>query len=561
MFTTIKASPSTTHWQLLHPASKVRSSSHLLIFATSELSNPDTFPGNPLTFLAGMDTIPTLHVQYSLLSSIHPSLKMTASLDEFLASTDKCYTGSLRHDLATTTTTKEDIKAILPPMEAFYQRSRDERPLPPRRSRSGKMAEARGINSEPALSKTEPPLLAGRHFARLHSDNFLYCSDLAHVRENSKKGLRPVSRQKSIRGLPVDSGTDDDASTELSIDDTVHLEDKDNELSSTTTAPAVRRRVLRNDSFYSHKVVPPRPSYQDRWHAAFGSSAGSGSEDTRGRSRRRASQQGPPRSAKRHESMSRGGHELSVTMHSATTTTSSITTASTISGKSCLIEKFGDAFSIEEVGSPPSVETKEEDEEEKEGSPQDSSPERSIEDIVVAPREAQDVMVVPEIKSLRDSFVVRREPKPAEDTLSISHSSLHTRTIQMTRHSSKDRLLAGARGRRASDPTFVKTASIAEIESDKEEEISISFMGDDEQPITLARCGSSKPWKTKKTRAVESQSEADDDDDDVSLDLTRIGSSKQFHPRSKMTKDEGHSSLRFRYDLQPRPGRRSLQRF
>ena len=97
--------------------------------------------------------------------------------------------------------------------------------------------------------------------------------------------------------------------------------------------------------------------------------------------------------------------------------------------------------------------------------------------------------------------------------------------------------------------------SIAELNSQDSDTVSEA---EEELAIKLDRCESSKPWV---------QLSDTDDEDDSSVDLARVGSSKQFKPRyQKDYFTEAYSSLpasRFHYDIHSsqRLGRHSFEPF
>ena len=249
------------------------------------------------------------------------------------------------------------------------QRTRDEKPMQPQRSRSKEMARARNHHSESKLGRNTAPL-ATPAFTRLKSDNFVYCSDFSHVGENAKNCPRPVMRKMSF-------GSTATTTSESSSSDC--FDNEDCSRGEGTVQDPVRpsavppKRCLRRETSFYHKV-PTRPSYHDRWTAALGSrdtrptrlsrpvlprSTRRHELDLSGRGQSRASQSARPllpRSARRGElDISGRGQRRASLCGSIATTTSSITTVSTISGRTLPIEHFDDVQSIGEDSIEPSL--------------------------------------------------------------------------------------------------------------------------------------------------------------------------------------------------------------
>jgi len=134
----------------------------------------------------------------------------------------------------------------------------DETPLKPLRSRSGKMT--RNYHSESKLGRNAAPA-----FTRLHSDNFLYCSDFVHVDENAKKVPRPVTRKQSFGSDTSTLSETFDSLEEENNTDNVRrqqttLQNDTSPVDRRTSMTAFSERCLRREtSFYRRRVSLPSP--------------------------------------------------------------------------------------------------------------------------------------------------------------------------------------------------------------------------------------------------------------------------------------------------------------
>lgn len=177
---------------------------------------------------------------------------------------------------------------------------RDIRPLQPQRALSFKIDE-KMVHETKLRRMTHPPCGSG------FLDNFYFSSDLEHVRENAKRKPRPVVRKASFN-------TADNKNSTLCLskaDDAYVTDTDDNEDCHHQDETKQRSNLLQ------------RPSYHDRWNAAF-------AKEGRGRTPRQGSS---PSLVDRLESLSsRHGCDRSIA-----STISSLSSVSNFSGASLAI--------------------------------------------------------------------------------------------------------------------------------------------------------------------------------------------------------------------------------